>query len=115
MQNASTYFWMLKHASVVLDTFPHGGHTTTLDALSAGVPLVTLKGQHLAGGFAAGFIRTLFEKSLPSVRSCCLALTVSDYVKKAVLLASNRDFSEQASWCRNFCRLAPDAVWSPKQ
>ncbi|CAE7808005.1 SEC [Symbiodinium necroappetens] len=101
MQNASTYFWMLKHASVILDTFPHGGHTTTLDALSAGAPVVTLKGQHLAGGFAAGFLRTLFEKSLPDVRSCCLALTVSDYVKKAVLLASNPDYSERVgSWIR---------------
>ena len=101
MQNASTYFWMLKHASVVLDTFPHGGHTTTLDALSAGVPLVTLKGEHLAGGFAAGFIQALFEnKSIQDdLSSCCVALTTSDYVEKAVHLASSPDYYEQAAWC----------------
>ena len=97
MQNASTYFWMLKHASVILDTFPHGGHTTTLDALSAGVPLVSLIGGHLAGGFAAGFIKAVFhDASMPDLADCCLAAAVSDYITKAVLLASNADYRAQA-------------------
>ena len=98
MQNASTYFWMLKHANVVLDTFPHGGHTTTLDAFSAGVPVVSLRSGHLAGGFAAGFLEAVLGDTniADNVRDCCLATTISGYVQKAMLLASHSNFHAQA-------------------
>ena len=38
----------LKHTDLALDTGIYGGHTTTADALSIGLPVVTLKGTHFA-------------------------------------------------------------------
>jgi predicted O-linked N-acetylglucosamine transferase (SPINDLY family) len=43
-------------ADLMLDTFPCNGHTTTSDALWAGVPVVTLKGQAFAARVAASLL-----------------------------------------------------------
>eukprot|EP00434_Breviolum_minutum_P011998 symbB.v1.2.010581.t1/scaffold695.1/size172077/9 len=94
MQNASSYFWMLRHAEVVLDTFPHSGHTTTLDSLSVATPLVFLQQKHLAGGFASGFYHAMEEAEL---LRCCMATDVEEYVKKAVHLASHGKYRKKIS------------------
>jgi predicted O-linked N-acetylglucosamine transferase (SPINDLY family) len=39
---------------VNLDSFPVGGHSTSMDALSASIPTVTLPGQTIAGGSGVG-------------------------------------------------------------
>ena len=41
---------------VCLDTFPYNGHTTTSDALLAGVPVVTLAGQGFASRVASSLL-----------------------------------------------------------
>jgi len=38
----------IKAADLALDTYPVNGHTTTVEALISGVPVVTLKGKHFA-------------------------------------------------------------------
>ena len=43
-------------ADVALDTRLYGGHTTTSDALWAGVPVVTLKGRHFASRVSASIL-----------------------------------------------------------
>jgi predicted O-linked N-acetylglucosamine transferase (SPINDLY family) len=43
-------------ANVCLDTFPYNGHTTTSDALLAGVPVVTLAGQGFASRVASSLL-----------------------------------------------------------
>jgi protein O-GlcNAc transferase len=43
-------------ANVCLDTFPYNGHTTTSDALLAGVPVVTMAGQGFASRVAASLL-----------------------------------------------------------
>jgi predicted O-linked N-acetylglucosamine transferase (SPINDLY family) len=48
----------LQLADVALDTFPYNSHTTGSDALWAGVPMVTLKGQTFASRVAASLLET---------------------------------------------------------
>ncbi len=49
----------LSLVDVALDTRLYGGHTTTVDALWAGVPVVTLLGQHFASRACAGLLTAL--------------------------------------------------------
>ncbi|MEY8878089.1 MAG: hypothetical protein AB9M60_16375 [Leptothrix sp. (in: b-proteobacteria)] len=49
----------LPQADLVLDTFPCSGHTTASDALWAGVPVLTLKGESFASRVAASLLHTL--------------------------------------------------------
>jgi len=51
------YLAIHRAADVGLDTFGFSGGSTTLDALSAGLPLVTLEGQFLRGRQSAAIIR----------------------------------------------------------
>ena len=46
-------------ADLLLDTFCHGAHTTALDGLHAGVPLVTRKGDALASRVGASLLTAL--------------------------------------------------------
>jgi len=58
------FLQLLKASSVVLDPFPFGGGVTTLEALAAGTPVVTLPAKQSVVQLAAGFYRamTQFEK-----------------------------------------------------
>ncbi|MGE3911927.1 MAG: tetratricopeptide repeat protein, partial [Chloroflexota bacterium] len=60
---------MAAHAEIdlMLDTFPHCGGITTLDALLMGVPMVTLLGERVAGRLSASFLRTLGLDDLVAV------------------------------------------------
>jgi predicted O-linked N-acetylglucosamine transferase (SPINDLY family) len=49
----------LRHADVVLDTLICNGHTTTADALWAGVPVVTKKGSHFASRVSESLLRAI--------------------------------------------------------
>jgi protein O-GlcNAc transferase len=49
-------------ADICLDTFPYNGHTTTSDALLAGVPVVTLAGQGFASRVASSLLN---DQALP--------------------------------------------------
>ncbi len=48
--------YRLKLADLVLDTRIYNGHTTTSDALWAGVPVITLKGSHFASRVSASIL-----------------------------------------------------------
>ncbi len=69
-----------REIDLCLDTFPYGGHTTSLDALWMGVPVVTLVGSTVVG--RAGLSQAM-NLGLPEI----VARTPEEYVKIAVDLS----------------------------
>jgi predicted O-linked N-acetylglucosamine transferase (SPINDLY family) len=72
----------LRAADLFLDTFPYNAHATALDALWAGVPLLTYPGESFASRVAASLVRTA---GLPEL----IANSLSQYEDKAVELAAD--------------------------
>jgi predicted O-linked N-acetylglucosamine transferase (SPINDLY family) len=72
----------LRLADIALDTRHYNGHTTTVDALSAGVPVVTLLGHHWAARVAASI---LAAAGLPEL----VAERLREYEALALRLASD--------------------------
>ncbi len=78
----------LRHADLCLDTFPCNGHTTTSDALWAGVPVVTLRGDAFVTRVAASLLTAM---GLPEL----VTENLADY--EALILALARDPSRLAA------------------
>jgi predicted O-linked N-acetylglucosamine transferase (SPINDLY family) len=72
----------LRAADLFLDTFPYNAHATALDALWAGVPLLTYPGESFASRVAASLLRTV---GLPEL----IAGSPLQYEEKAVELAAD--------------------------
>jgi predicted O-linked N-acetylglucosamine transferase (SPINDLY family) len=70
-----------KMADLALDTFPYNGHTTTIDSLWSGVPVLTLKGRSFASSVAASLLTTI---GLPEF----ITASRAEYEAKAIQLAS---------------------------
>lgn len=66
-------------ADLALDTAIVNGHTTTTDALGAGVPVLTLQGSHFASRVASSLIRTMGLNVL-------IKRTLQEYVDFAIHL-----------------------------
>ena len=74
---------------IALDTFPYNGTTTTCEALWMGVPVITLAGNTHASRVGASILGQIaFHEGI--------AASESDYIQKAVSLASDTDFLQ--SW-----------------
>ena len=58
MVSSSEHLARLRAADLFLDTFPYNAHATAMDALWAGVPLLTLAGESFASRVAASLLRT---------------------------------------------------------
>lgn len=69
-------------AGLFLDTLPYNAHTTALDALWVGLPVLTLMGQSFAGRVAASALSALDMGEL-------ITRTEDDYVAMAVELAAH--------------------------
>jgi protein O-GlcNAc transferase len=78
----SQYLGLHHKIDIILDTFPYNGHTTSLDALWMGVPVVSLLGQTAVG---RGGLSILSNIGLPEL----VAHTEEEYVKIAVDLAND--------------------------
>jgi len=78
------YLARLRLADLMLDTRVYNGHTTTSDALWAGVPLITLQGNHYASRVASSVLTAV---GLPEL----VTYQLEDYEKLAVRLAKHAD------------------------
>jgi predicted O-linked N-acetylglucosamine transferase (SPINDLY family) len=68
-------------ADLFLDTLPYNAHTTASDALWAGLPVVTCRGESFAGRVASSLLQNL---DLPEL----ITATLEDYVRLAIELAT---------------------------
>ncbi len=73
----------IRHCSIALDPWPYGGHTTTSDALFAGVPVVAIEGTNFPSRVSGGLLSAAGLKSL-------VAKSRDDYVKLATTLIDNQ-------------------------
>ncbi len=71
-------------AGLMLDTLPYNGHTTTTDALWAGLPVLTLAGSTWPGRVAASVLRAL---RLPEL----IMASGDAYERQAIALATRPD------------------------
>ena len=69
-----------RQANLFLDTFPYNAHTTTSDALWAGLPVLTLIGSSFAGRVAASLLSAI---GLPEL----ITYTQEEYEALAIELA----------------------------
>ena len=74
----------LRRADLFLDTYPYGAHSTAMDALRAGLPLVTCRGETFASRVCAS---ALIAAGLPQLVTASLA----EYESLALHLASAPD------------------------
>jgi tetratricopeptide (TPR) repeat protein len=78
----SEYLARYGAADIALDTFPYGSHSTALDALWTGTPLIALRGDTIASRISSSVLV-----------SCDLAdlvvSDISDYQQRVIELASN--------------------------
>jgi hypothetical protein len=72
-------------ADVCLDTFPYNGHTTTSDALLAGVPVVTLAGQGFASRVASSLLCDFADGNLVASSENEVKLIAGNLVSKTSL------------------------------
>ena len=72
----------LRAADLFLDTLPYNAHATALDALWAGLPVLTCEGQSFAARVAASLLRTLGVPQL-------ITGSTSQYEEMAIGLAQN--------------------------
>jgi len=102
----------LELADLALDTFPCNGHTTTADALWAGVPVVTLRGEAFAARVAASLlhangldelIATTPEEYRHSILRYCRDIEWRErLIRKAQGLRMNSAFFDGEAFARKF-------------
>jgi predicted O-linked N-acetylglucosamine transferase (SPINDLY family) len=122
------YLELYRGLDLVLDTFPYNGHTTSLDALWMGVPVVSLAGEYpvsraglsqlsnlglseLVGYSEEDFIRIGVELAQDSSRLAELRATLRSRMESSVLMDAPR-FARQIEtayrtmwrqWCMEGC------------
>ena len=71
-----------KMADLFIDTFPYNGHTTSSDALWAGLPVLTLQGETFASRVSSSLLNAIGLSELITKSSY-------EYEEKAVELGNN--------------------------
>ena len=82
MKLNSEHLKRLSLANLFLDTFPYNAHSTAIDSIWAGVPIVTLTGKSFTSRVVASLLNTLNLKYF-------ISYNLDSYEKKAVELATN--------------------------
>ena len=67
---------------LLLDTFNYNGHTTTIEALWSGLPVITLQGKNFASRVSASILRSIGLEDL-------IANTIYEYKQKVIFYSKN--------------------------
>ena len=78
------HFSLYKQIDIALDTFPYNGVTTSFEAISMGVPVLTMKGYNFNSRCGESINKNLGMKDL-------IAKNESEYIFKAKKLAEDQD------------------------
>ncbi|MCH2226817.1 MAG: hypothetical protein MK033_03505 [Candidatus Caenarcaniphilales bacterium] len=81
--SSKDYFDLYQHIDICLDTFPFNGSSTSLDALYAGVPVLTLKQNKYPSHFTSIFLNSIEESDL-------INNSVEEYINSAVNLSQDQ-------------------------
>ena len=78
------YLERFQLADLFLDTYPYGGHTTSIEALSSGLPILTLQGEVFQSRVSASLLKNLELGEL-------ITSNKEDYIKLAIELSNNKE------------------------
>ena len=95
-------------ANLALDTYPTNGHTTTVDCLYVGVPVLTLMGKNFSSRVSASCLKAakldwLITKNLKEYES--LAIKIAKTKKKTKIDASNTPLFDTLTYTENLEKL----------
>jgi predicted O-linked N-acetylglucosamine transferase (SPINDLY family) len=93
------YYAAYNRVDVILDTFPYMGATTTAEALAMGVPVVALRGDHMASSLGASVLTAAGFGELVSTNT-------QDYIATAVRTAQS---VTDGTWTKQAVRARADA------
>jgi predicted O-linked N-acetylglucosamine transferase (SPINDLY family) len=79
-----SHYNLYKKIDIALDTFPWNGVTTTFEAISMGVPVLTMKGYNFNSRCGESIIKNLGMEDL-------IAKNEEDYILKAQYMASDQE------------------------
>jgi len=101
MSNMADHLARFRVADLFLDTIPYNAHTTALDALKAGLPLITCLGNSFAGRVGASLLNSA---GIPEL----IAKTADEYIALSIKFANDDIFRNQIK-----TRLAESIVSGP--
>ena len=78
----SKHLARMQYADIMLDTIVYNGHTTTCDALWAGVPVLTVCGKHIASRVSASLLQAVHVPE-------CILFNLQQYQDYAIQLGNN--------------------------
>ena len=67
-----------------MDTFVYNGHTTTIESLWAGLPVITLEGDSFASRVSSSILKSIGFEEL-------IAKTKDEYVEKVIFYSNNKN------------------------
>ena len=72
-----------KKGDLLLDTFLYNGHTTTIEALWSGLPVITLEGNSFASRVSASILKSIGLDDL-------ISSSKEEYIEKVIFYLSNK-------------------------